>query len=171
MPKDWESFCNMSCDTSQHVNRSWLESFCLGEFQIYIYGHKIIPHTYIFHISQQVFYHSKPSCNVKDNSSAVRFGVISYKRGQQIFGIHNWSKSSTSQCHYRQILVLGFQEFGKSTPNWPTNTKIRERTASHPTVCDPWHCLVDDTLPYKKAGYVSEWKPVMPPCLEETAIQ
>jgi hypothetical protein len=49
--------------------------------------------------------------------------------------------------------------------------KIRGRRAQYPTVSDPRYQLVDDTLFYREAGHASEWKPVLPDCLEERAIQ
>ena len=49
--------------------------------------------------------------------------------------------------------------------------KIRGRIAQQPTVSEPRYQLVDDTLFYREAGHASEWKPVLPACLEERAIQ
>jgi hypothetical protein len=53
----------------------------------------------------------------------------------------------------------------------PRIQKIREILAQKPTVADPRYRLVDDTLFYGEAGHASEWKPVLPACLEERAIQ
>jgi len=49
--------------------------------------------------------------------------------------------------------------------------KIRGRTAHQLTVSNHRYRLVDDTLFYREAGYASEWKPLLPVCLEERAIQ
>jgi len=53
----------------------------------------------------------------------------------------------------------------------PRIQKIRGKIAQQPTVSDPRYWLVDDTLLYREAGHGSEWKPVLPACLEERAIQ
>jgi hypothetical protein len=49
--------------------------------------------------------------------------------------------------------------------------KIRDGLAQKYTMPNPRYRLVGDTLFYGEAGSAPEWKPVLPACLEERAIQ
>ena len=63
------------------------------------------------------------------------------------------------------------KKFAELQKTDPRIQKIQGRTAQQPTVANPRYWLVDDTLFYREAEHVSEWKPVLPACLEERASQ
>jgi hypothetical protein len=52
----------------------------------------------------------------------------------------------------------------------PRIQTIRQRTDSHPTATDSRYRLWDNTMFCRELRNVSEWKPVLPVCLEESVI-
>jgi len=166
--------------------------FALEKFRIYTYGHKII----LYSDNKSLIFLSR--CAITSNRVArwmvnlqqcdieLRHvkgahnhlaDIISRNpAGLNATEIRNLTKSNAIMVNAINLNIdksvcKDLRNLAELHKTDPRIENIWGRIAQQPTVSDPRYQLVDDTLFYREAGHASEWKPVLPACLEERAIQ
>ena len=165
-------------------------TFALEKFRINIYGHKIILYTdnkYLTFLSRCAITSNRVArwmVNLQQYDIELRHvkgahnhlaDIISRNpAGLNAIEIRNLTKPNTIMVNAISVDKSVCKDLTNSAELQkidPRIQKIRGRRAQQPTVSDPRYRLVDDILFYREAGHASEWKPVLPECLEERAIQ
>jgi hypothetical protein len=167
-------------------------SFALGKFKIYIYGHKIV--LYTDNKSLMFFNRCTITSNrvarwmvnlqqydielrhVKRTQNHLAYIIIRSPAGLDATEIRNLTRPNTIivntiNLSIEKSVCKDLRNLAELQETDQRIQKIRERLAQKPTVADPRYRLVDHTLFYGETGRASEWKPVLPACLEERTIQ
>ena len=166
--------------------------FALVKFRIYVYGRKIILYTdnkplaFLNRCAITSNRVARWMVNLQQYDIELRHVNGAHKHLADVISrnpagfnateIRNLTKPNTIMANTISLSIdkSGYKDLrnlAKLQKTEPRIQKIRGRMDQQPTVSDSRYRLVGDTLFYREAGHASEWKPILPACLEERTFQ